>query len=209
MRIPLVVCVYYLTLVVATIVGGFRYRNLSRSLRILEWLFVFNVVEVTIQIALAVSHIHNLWTGHFYTFFEFIFIVLIFLNWMKPLLYRWMLWFCCSAFALFWIISKFTFEPISAFGGWTATISRILQIIFSIIILVTIVKENDIVWTKDPRFWVAASIIFYAAGSIFMFALFNNMLDISPQRLKSLWPMNSILMIISNLLYIRAFLCKT
>ena len=36
---------------------------------------------------------------------------------------------------------------------------------------------------KDSRFWVGAGIIIYSAGSIFIFALFNKMLEISADRL--------------------------
>jgi hypothetical protein len=128
--------------------------------------------------------------------------------WMKKRQNQVMLVVCLSAFILFWIISKFTFEPFSRLDGWTASVSKILQITFSIFILVDIIKESDLVWTRDSRFWVGAGIIIYSAGSIFIFALFNKMLEISADRLRMVWHINWSLMIISYLFYARSFLCK-
>jgi hypothetical protein len=209
MKVPVLFYIYYFVLLITALVGGFRYRSLPRPLKILAWLFVFNVVEVTLQRVLGSLHIHNLWTVQFYTLIELFLFILIYSQWMKQHQYRVTLAVCFSAFTLFWIISKFTFEPLSILSGWTSGVSNILQIIFSTLILVEIVKESEIIWTTDPRFWVASSNIIYTAGSIFMFALFNKMLEISPDRLNIVWHMNWTLMIISNLFYTRAFLCKT
>jgi hypothetical protein len=115
---------------------------------------------------------------------------------------------CLGMFIIVWVLSKFFFEPFTHIDGWTATLSKILQIVFSIILLVDVVKGSDIVWTNDPRIWAATGIIIYSAGSLFMFALFNKMLQVSPDRLKLAWSLNWVLMIISNLLFARAFLCK-
>jgi hypothetical protein len=208
MRIPILFYITQLVKIIAALVGGFRYRNLPRSLKILEWVIIVGLVEVGVQWILASHKINNLWTAHLYTLFEFICVVLMYSAWMKERQNQVMLIVCLSAFILFWIVSKFTFEPFSRLDGWTAAISKILQITFSIFILVAIIKESDLVWTKDSRFWVGAGIIIYSAGSIFIFALFNKMLEISADRLRMVWHINWSLMIIANLFYARSFLCK-
>jgi len=208
MRIPILFYITQLVKIIAALVGGFRYRNLPRPLKILEWLIIVGLVEVGVQWIQASHHINNLWTGHLFTLFEFIFVVLMYSAWMKGRRNQLMLLVCLSAFILFWIVSKFTFEQFSRLDGWTAAVSKILQITLSIFILVDIIKESDLVWTKDSRFWVVAGIIIYAAGSIFIFALFNKMLEISVDRLKMVWHINWSLMIISYLFYARSFLCK-
>jgi hypothetical protein len=115
---------------------------------------------------------------------------------------------CISIFIVFWIVSKFAFEPFSLRDGWTATITMIFQILFSTFILVDVVKDNDIIWTDDPRLWIAAGTIIFAAGSLFWFAFFNKMLLISPKLFKQVYNLNWILAIISNLLYVRGLTCK-
>jgi hypothetical protein len=111
-------------------------------------------------------------------------------------------------FIILWVVSKFSFEPLSLADDGTASISKILQIAFSVYLLVDIVKESDLLWTADPRFWVVVSIMIYAAGSLFWFALYNKMLQASPGQLKEVYSLNWTLMIISNLFFLRAFLCK-
>jgi len=116
---------------------------------------------------------------------------------------------CLAGFAVLWIVSKFSFEPFSLADDGTATISKILQIAFSVYLLIEIVKESELVWTDDSRLWVVVSLIIYAAGTLFWFAFYNKMLQASPDRLIEVYSLNWTLMIISNLLFLRAFLCKT
>jgi len=208
MKVPVLFYIFLLIQSGTAIVGGFRYRNLPRPLRILEWLIIISTVVVVGQLTLAFIKIHNLWMSHFYTLIEIVFVVFMYSSWMKKPQNRFMLSLCLLAFVLFWIVSKFTFESFAYRDGWTATISMILQIIISTFILVDVVRENDIIWTDDPRFWIATGIILYAAGSLFWFAFFNKMLQISPERFKQVYNLNWILSILSNLLYARGFLCK-
>jgi len=208
MKVPILFYIFLLIEILTALVGGFRYRSLPRPLRILEWLIIVSIFEVIAQFTLGYVKIHNAWTMHFITLIEIVFVFLMYSLWIKQTQSRLMLLFCLSAFIVLWIISKFTFEPLSLLDGWTATIAMILQIIFSTLLLVDVVKESDIIWTDDPRFWIATGIIIYSAGSLFWFAFFNKMLQISPERLKQVFYLNWILSIISNLLYARGFLCK-
>jgi hypothetical protein len=192
----------------AICVGGFRYRSLPQPLRLLEYLLVFAFIMTIIEWILASQSINTLWAAHISTIVEFVIVLIIFSFWMRHDLSRLVSFGCLIGFIIFWIISKLLFEPFSQFDGWTAAVSKIIQITFSSILFVEVIKDSDIDWTKDPRFWVAAGIIIYSAGSLFLFALFNKMLLISPDRLKFVWSLNWIFSIISNLLFARAFLCK-
>jgi hypothetical protein len=128
---------------------------------------------------------------------------------MKQRRSRSILLLCLAGFAILWIVSKFSFEPLSVADDWTSAISKVLQIAFSGYLLVDIVKDSDIIWTNDPRFWVVTGTIIYSAASLFLFALFTRMLQISTERFLIIWPLNWIFLIISYLLYARGFLCKT
>jgi len=192
----------------AICVGGFRYRSLPRPLRLLEYLLVFSFVMTIIERILASHYINNLWAAHISTIVEFVIVLNIFSFWMKQHLKRLVLFGCLIGFIILWIISKLLFEPFSQFDGWTAAISKIIQITFSSILFVEVIKDSDIDWTKDPRFWVTTGVIIYSAGSLFLFALFNKMLQISPVYLMMMWSLNWILAIIANLLFARSFLCK-
>ena len=188
--------------------GGFRYRSLPRSLRFLEWLIILTFGETVIEWVIASYNIQNLWMSHINTLVEFVLIMLMYFFWMKRNLNRLMLNICLVMFVVCWIVSKFTFEPLSSLDGWTAPLSKVLQIVFSALLLLDVVKESDITWINDPRIWVASGVIIYSAGSLFIFALFNTMLQISPDRLKLVWSLNWILIIASNVLSTWGFLCK-
>ncbi len=203
---------FYISLLIeyiTVLVGGLRYKDLPHPLRILEWLIVISILDTVLEWTLASNHFNNLWTSHLFTLFEIIFVFIMYSFWIKKKYYKIILFLCLAGFLILWIISKFTFEPLSLADDGTATISKILQIIFSAYLLLIVVREGDIIWTNDPRLWIAAGIIIYSAGSLFWLALFNKMLQVSPERLKLLIPYNWILMIISNLFYARSFLCKT
>ncbi len=209
MKLPLLFYIFLLIQCGTAAVGGFYYKSLSRPLRILEWLIVISVVDAGVEWFLNSFRIHNLWTMHFYTIIELIFVVMIYSSWMKQRRSRSVLLLCLAGYAILWIVSKFSFEPFSLADDGTATISKILQIAFSAYLLLDVVKENEIVWTNDPRIWVTTGVIIYSAGSLFLFALFNKMLQVSPAYLLRMWSVNWILLIISNLLFARGFLCKT
>jgi len=210
LSMKLIFLFYFLVFIqiVTAITGGIRYKYLPLPLKILEGLILVSVVEVFVQWILGTHHIHNAWTSHVYTLIEIVCISVIYFVWLKNDTYRFMLLVCLSSFIVFWVVSKFTFEPFSMLDGWSASVSKIIQITFSVFILVEVIKENDIVWTDDPRFWVVASVIIYSAGILFWFALFNKMLSISPDRLRQVTSMNWILTSISYLLFARSFLCK-
>jgi hypothetical protein len=205
-KLPVLFYAFLLAEIATAIVGGFRYRNLPRPLRILEWLVILSVLEVGVQWPLAYYHINNLWVSHFYTVIELFFVAWVYSLWMKKHQHRIMLALSLSVFFLFWMVSKFTFEPLSLLNGWTAAFSKILQIMF---LLVNIVKESDVVWTSDARVWVAAGVVIYSAGSLFYYTLFNLMLQVSPDRLRLVLSLNWFLMLVANVLYMRGFLCKS
>ena len=208
MKIPILFYISFIFEILAALVGGFRYRNLPRPLRILEGLIIFNVLKVGLQWILAIQNIRNLWILHYSTIIELAFIIAIYSFWIRQKHYQLILRLCLAGFFILWIVSKFTFEPLSLSDGGTATISKILQIIFSAYLFVIVIKDSEIVWTDDPRFWIAASIIINSAGSLFWSALFNKMLQISPELLRHMYPIPWLLGIFVDLLMIRGFLCK-
>jgi hypothetical protein len=208
-KFPILFYIFLFIQCSAAIVGGFRYRSLPRPLRILEWLIIIGVVDSSIQWFLASFHIYNLWTMHFYTLIELIFLIMIYSFWIKQHRSRSILIFCLAGFVILWIVSKFSFETFSQADDLTSGVSKILLIMFSGYLLVDVVKESDIVWINDPRFWVATGTIIYSAATLFLFASFTKMLQISTEHFLMLWPFNWIFLIISYSLYARSFLCKS
>ncbi|RPI05282.1 MAG: hypothetical protein EHM64_07090 [Ignavibacteriae bacterium] len=177
-------------------------------MRFLEGRIILDIFVTGFQWILAFHNIRNLWVLHYSTIIELSFIVVIYSYWIRQKPYQLILRLCLAGFFILWIISKFTFEPLSLSDGGTATISKILQIFFSAYLFVIVIKDSEIIWTNDPRFWIAASIIINAAGNLFLSALFNKMLQISPERLIQVYSLTWVLGIFVSSLMIRGFLCK-
>jgi hypothetical protein len=165
-------------------------------------------VDSVVAIILADRSINNLWIWHIETIVGIVAIVMIYSFWIKQRLGRLVLYGCLIGFIAIWIISKIFFEPFSQMDGLTGSISNMIQIAFSSFILVEVIKDNDIDWTNDSRFWVTTGTIIYCAGNLFIFALFNKMLQISPERLINVLDWNLVLTTVMYLTYIRSFLCK-
>jgi hypothetical protein len=208
MKVPFLAYMAIFVQGVVAVLGGFYYKSLPNPLKLLTWLLGIIFLESIASFILALLNIHNLWLSHVNTIIEFVLLVAIYFLWMKSRYVRSLMFICLIAFCVIWIISKFTFESFSQVDGWTTAISKIFQIVFSAFMLVEVIKEDEIIWMNDQRFWVAAGVIIYSAGSLFMFALFNEMLHVSPRRLLQIYSINWVLLIISNLFYARGFLCK-
>lgn len=208
MKLPVIFYIYYLIEIVAAIVGGLRYKNLQRPLRILEWMIIISIFGDGVQWTLGRLGIYNLWISHFYTLIEIVFVFLMYSSWIKKNQIRLMLTFCLSVFIVFWIVSKFTFEPLSFLDVWTGTIAMIIRITFSVFILIDYVKESDINWTEDSRLWIATGIIVYSVGFLICFTLFSSILQLSKDNMYIVFSIIWIFMIISHLFYARGFLCK-
>jgi hypothetical protein len=208
MKLPWLFYLFLFMHVSTALVGGFRYKSLPRPMRILEWLVVLSVVDTIGKLILIPFHYHTLWLSHYFTLFELMFITFMYALWFKLQSRKKILYWSLVGFTLLWIIGKVSFEPFSSPDDWTATVSKVLQIAFSIYILIDVIRESDILWTNDPRMWAAAGIILYAAGTLIWFALFNRMLQDSPELLRQSYSVNWTVLIISNLFFIRGFLCK-
>jgi hypothetical protein len=205
---PILAYIAFGAILFAMLVGGFNYRNLPRALRILVWLLSFNVVLTTVERILGMNNIKNLWMMHISTAVEYLLFFFIFYIWIEFSRTRLVLKTALVLFSCLWIISKFTFEPFSQADDLTAAVSKVIQIFFSSLLLVDVIKESDIVWKKDSRFWIASGTIIYCSGTIFLFALFNPMLAASRELLKTVYMINWILVILANVFYSIGFLCR-
>jgi hypothetical protein len=208
MRLPWLYYIFVLVHIITAFVGGFRYKSLPRPLRPLVWLISISVVDSLGKWVLISYNIRTLWLSHYFTLLELILISLMYAAWTKQDNRKKTLYWCIGAFFLFWIVGKFSFEPFSYPDDLTATISKVLQILFSLFILIDVNRESNIEWSNDPRMWIAAGIILYAAGTLLWYAFFEKMLQESPERLRQSYFLNWILLISSNLFYIRGFLCR-
>jgi hypothetical protein len=110
-------------------------------------------------------------------------------------------------YILFWVVAKFTFEPLSGLYSIIACVSQIL-LIFSaqITIYIVIGKQTQPIKT-DYHFWVLLSFILYYAGTLLIIASRGILMHYSTDILFLVISVDWSLKIIFNILFAIAFLC--
>jgi hypothetical protein len=200
------------TLVVMAVIAvwaPFQWKQSTKAQRFLIIFVIEMFVVGFVEVMLSYFHRHNLWLISLSTLAEYILIVIIFYYLKTKERDKSLLLLVGVSFILFWLISKLTFEPFSTFNGYTSVVARLLQIFISVSILFDILKDPNVRLKNDPRIWIASGIITYSTGSLLLCILFMEILKISPQLIKALWPINWILIIVSDLLYARGIWCQT
>ncbi len=194
---------------VVGIVGLRRLNTLSPPLR---YLLLYILAAVVIDIAkdvMSFYKIHTLWLSQCFSIIELFLFVIVFCLWGMSKKQTALLWWAYAAYLVVWIIGKFTFEPLTASDVYSGAVSQIIQISFGSWLLMAVLKDDSVVWRRDPRFWVILGIVLYASATFFLFGLFNEMLKISLEVMRTLWLMNSLFIIVQHYFFLRAFLCKS
>jgi hypothetical protein len=202
---------FYASLIVhflTSITGIWKFRYISKPLKLMVWNICLTFIGTSIERIMGMYHIHNLWVINISGFIETIILLFVFFLCQKIKVQGYIIKAALFLYVLIWVIGKFTFEPITEFGDITDIISSSYQIVFGVVLLIQVLGDNSVAWKNDGRFWLTIGIILYAASTIFLFGMFNNLLVSSIELLKKIWPWNWIMIIVSHLFFLRAFLCK-
>jgi hypothetical protein len=209
MNDPILLYVTYIIVGIAGIWAPFRWKQSSKAQRALIIIVFVWFLSDYAEYLLAYFSIHNLWLITLSNLIEFNLNILIFYYLKSDRRAKAILIMTGLAFTAFWIIAKFTFEPFTDFGVYTAAISRLFQILISITILFELLNESNVQIRDDFRFWFVSGTLIYSAGSIILHAFFMEIMKIPLELFKLVWHINLVLNIICILLYARGLLCKT
>jgi hypothetical protein len=207
MPVTFYICLYSMTLV--GIIGVLRYNHLNTPMRFIAW----NVVCATISgwtehILGSHYQIHTLWLFHLNTFIELVLVLFAFYHWRTGTRHGKLLQWSFYVYAIIWLVGMFTFEPLTMSDDYSGSIAQVIQLGFSIWLLIAILKDDTVVWTNDPRFWVTSGIIIYVAFTFLLFGLFDVMLSKSSSMLRVILHINWYAIIISYVFFLRAFFCN-
>jgi len=208
MKIPIL---FYIMLFIECLIAVwvlFRWKHSTVQLRLLILLLVVAPVIAIADLWMALYGIRNLWVTHISTLIEYVLILSMCYLWKPKIIDKRILMIGILAFIVLWIVSKFTFETLYRSDIYTSAIAKILEIIAAALLLFDVLGDSDVVVKTDARVWVSSGIIIYSAGTLFLFALQNMMLDNSPDLIKTLWPINWILSIVFTFLLARGVWCR-
>jgi hypothetical protein len=208
MQTPILI---YITLFIECIVAVwaiYRWKHSTIQQRLISVLLIVTALSAIASIWMALHGIRNLWMGHISTLIEYVLILSTYYLWKPKTITRRVLIIGIIAFIFLWIVSKFTFESLYQPDSYTSVIAKIIEIITAALVLFDVLGDTDAVVKADARVWVSSGVIIYSSGTLFLFALFNMMLDSSPELIKILWPINWILTIVFTLLLARGIWCR-
>jgi hypothetical protein len=201
----------YITMFIESIVAVwalFRWKHSAVQQRLVSLLLVATTVSAITELWMGLYHIRNLWVSQIFTLIEYVLILSMYYLWKPPKTDKRILMIGIIAFIALWTVSKFTFEPFYRDDTYTSAIAKTIEIITSAWVLFDVLGDSNAVVKTDARVWISSGIIIYASGTLFLFALFNLMLDTSPELIKTLWPINWILTIVFTLLLARGVWCR-
>jgi hypothetical protein len=190
------------------IVGIKKYLHLSMPLRIVEWYIFASIAVDIVKDILAFQKVHTLWIDNIFSVVELVLFAGMFYCWRTGKRNGQLLVGSFFLFLLIWIVGKFTFEPMIASTTYSGAVSQLVQIGFGVWLLFVILRDENNIWKNDPRLWVMSGIVFYAAGTFFLFGMFDEMWSTNPHLLTSIWVVNHIFIAIQSMFFLRAFLCK-
>jgi len=139
---------------------------------------------------------------------EYIFIMSILYIWQES---RWVKRFFQALiliYILFWIIAKFTFEPLSGLYSITATTSQVLLTLGAGYTLFVVMGNREQPLINNYRFWVLLSFVIYYAGTLLIIALRGILIHYSLEKFFLAASIDWSLKIIFNILFAIGFLCS-
>jgi hypothetical protein len=198
-------------LVVTAVIAVWAPFRWKQSTKAQQFLIIY-VIEIFIiefvEVLLTYFHRHNLWLISISTLVEFILIVIIFYYLKINEREKSFLLFTGVSFIIFWLISKFTFEPLSTFNSYTSVVARLFQISISVSVFFDILKDPNVRLKNDPRIWIASGIMIYSTGSLILCILFLEIAKLPLEVFKTIWQINLFLNIVSEFLYARGIWCR-
>jgi hypothetical protein len=208
MHLPTIAYIAGVTCVLPAIASVVRYKSLTSPMKVMTGLFVMYASVVAVQYWLGQKGIQNLWIGQIHTLVEFSLFTLVFSMWVGPGTLQRILRWSIAAYTVIWCILKVTIEHPGQFDNYSGSMAKLILMglaTYTIRISFQNIESNLLTYA---RVWVSAGILLYSAGTLLILAASNQILKLSPEGFLTLWHVNWSMLILSNLLYSRAFLCK-
>lgn len=163
------------------------------------------IVEIT-TFVLSRNGIRNLWLIQLYHLLNVILILIVLTAWQEVGIVRTVQRIAISAYALMWVIAKFTFEPLTDADQFTHTAASILILCSVIITLFQFARDKEFHFLNDSRFWIAGGVLMYFAGNVILFSAFGRFILLPSVDAVLIWNVHWGISILVNVMYTVGFL---
>ncbi|CAH0995654.1 hypothetical protein EMA8858_01779 [Emticicia aquatica] len=178
----------------------FRFRFLTKELKVIWYFLLMSVFfEVLSRTLLYLKFQNTLSLLHLYTVLEFINFGLFYHIVLGNFFSKKLIPNTIICFTLFAIINAFFIQKLDNFNTYASGIESILIIGLSLMCFYKMLIELDTRNpTKQPVFWINSGLLFYFAGSLFIFIL-SNFIKSDNHLLSLAWGMHAFLMVILHI----------
>lgn len=205
---PLLAYISAFSAVIPIFTGIFRLMSIKRGMRILLVLLCIGFATDFFLMWPYRGHQLVPWFVQAYIFLEYLLVMSIIYYWQESKKMRELFKIIIGLYIIFWIYAKFTFEPLMGPDSVTASISRVILVLSAGYTLFVVIGDRLQPLLSHQRFWVLLSFVIYYTGTLMPFALQGILSNYSSGDLMLAWSINWILMIVSNILFTKGYLCS-
>lgn len=209
MKLPLIAYFSMLSFVVPIFVGSIRYSRLDRVLKLFLGFCIAMFLQVIVEFILLRLAINNLEIENLGMAVETLFLGSIYYAAIKPGSYRRTVAVLMAVYLVLWGVSRLWFHVPRTIDALENTLGKTVIICFGLVFSFYELKVTTGPIASNAMTWVALGSMLYAVGTIVIYGLANVLLKMSFPYFNMAWMINFTLIIVSNLLYAKAFLCTT
>jgi hypothetical protein len=204
---PVLIYFSIFSLIIPISAGIYRFRIINREERILLSFLTINFILAVISMWFIKNYWIDLGIWHIFILFEFLFLTSIICLWQETKNMKKLFMGIIGFYILFWFCAKFTFEPIGGIYSITVSVSQVIIVLGAGYTLFAVIGNRVQPLLSNPRFWVLLGFVFYYMGSLMPMALVGVLYSEPGEAPISLWYINWILSIFSNILFTIGFMC--
>jgi len=209
MPIPMFAEAAGVTYVVPVAIGTARFRKLSFSMRILSILCALALLEVIFLRYVGHLKIKNYFISQFYTALEVSFIHAVYFAAESSTARKRMIGGLGIGFFLIWLGATLFSHGQQQMGGWMSVVARIFLIAASLLAFQSLMADARTRLLESSLFWMVIAVILYSAGSMVTIGVSDMLLKTNYWQLYVVYHINWSLLIVANMLYSKALLCKS
>lgn len=208
MKIPALAFISLLTYLIPPLAGIWRFKRLTRPMKMFFLLCVWSLIDVTAGYILSMKHINNSFLINYYFLIDSLFLSVVYSLSIEDKRTKRIILILAILFIVIWVVDKLIFAVPGQMNNEMAVTSRVFIIVASIVIVLAVMKKTDSLLIDRPIFWVSTGYVLYSAGVLFIFGLSNELLKIGMLYFHIAWHINWSLAIVANLMFTRSFFCR-
>ncbi len=183
-----------------------NYKSLPQPMKVLGIYFAIDVLFSVTEYVLLKFGIHNLFMTNIQLPITFTGYTLALSYWVSNVRMKKIFFYAIPAYFLTCVILFLTIEDFFKFSSISLPISITIVLLFSVYVLVTILKDTSTPVTSQPRFWISSGLIIYTGGNATFFLMLQLFVSGSIEALKLATIYHNIIGNIAYMLFLVAFL---